>query len=68
MAINLGKGPAKGVPLEGLKKAAFVHVFLNESALPEQAEFLEKSVSAASSDTACSGSAVYSAVHSTLLL
>ena len=68
MATIPNPGSAKGVALEGLKKVAFVKDFLNESALPEQAEFFEKSVLAASSDTACSGSAVYSTVHSTLLL
>ena len=48
MPIILGPGPAKGVPLEGLKKAISLNDFIRKPDCWGQAAILRKSVPAAS--------------------
>ena len=48
MAINLGKGSAKGVPLEELKKTIYLNGFLNKTYLFGASAILRKSAPAAS--------------------
>ena len=44
MATNLGKGPAKGIALEELKKAALLKDFISKLTFRGQAAFLRKFV------------------------
>lgn len=66
MAIVLGPGPARGVPLEEVTQTISLKDFVRQLGFRGQAAISQKSVFAESSATAYSGSAVYNTVQNGL--